>query len=134
MLVPLALELAALGLVGRLPRARLRLAARRVPELLDALLRRDLGLGQLLDLGLALARHREQRLVRLLLRDELLDDLVDVGDAGGLLDLAEGGLVRRDLLLLLLDVRLRDGVLLRCGALGSTRSESAEEGAVIDSR
>ena len=50
--------------------------------------------------------------MRLLLRDELLDDLVDVGDAGGLLDLAESRLVRRNLLLLLLNVRLGDRVLL----------------------
>ena len=83
----------------------------RVFELLHPLLHRDLLLRQLLNLRRRLLGHREQVLVCLLLSDELLDDLIHIRHARRLLDLAEGRLVARDLLLLLLNVRLGDRVL-----------------------
>mmetsp|Transcript_35454 Transcript_35454/g.81140 ORF Transcript_35454/g.81140 Transcript_35454/m.81140 type:complete len:246 (-) Transcript_35454:245-982(-) len=84
-----------------------------VLETLHPLLHRHLLQDQRVDLRLRLARHGLQVLMRLLLRDELLDHLVDVRHARRLLDLLERRLVRGDLLLLLLNISLRDRVLRR---------------------
>mmetsp|Transcript_4576 Transcript_4576/g.13192 ORF Transcript_4576/g.13192 Transcript_4576/m.13192 type:complete len:421 (-) Transcript_4576:541-1803(-) len=61
-----------------------------VLDLLDAMHELDLVHLQVLDLLLVLPREVLEVALRVLLRDDLLDDLVDVRDARGVLDLAEG--------------------------------------------
>ena len=83
-------------------RAASRSAVGRVLDLLDLLLPVAAFLRQPFVLGLGFFRHGLEALERILLRDHLHDDLVDVAHARGILDLAEGLLVTVDLFLLLL--------------------------------
>mmetsp|Transcript_49330 Transcript_49330/g.106853 ORF Transcript_49330/g.106853 Transcript_49330/m.106853 type:complete len:477 (-) Transcript_49330:43-1473(-) len=85
-------------------------------QLANRLLLLGHGVAQRVDARLRLACHGEQVLMGLLLREELLDHLVDVGHVGRLLDLLERRLVRGDLPLLRLDELLRL-LRLRLGAL-----------------
>mmetsp|Transcript_195 Transcript_195/g.679 ORF Transcript_195/g.679 Transcript_195/m.679 type:complete len:220 (-) Transcript_195:454-1113(-) len=103
--VPVPLVRAARRLGRRhLRRLLARLGA--VLEPLHALVRLAFLGRELVDVGLCLGSHLLQVPVRRLLREELLNHLAHVGHPRGLLDLAEGRLVRPNLLLLLCDVRL----------------------------